>query len=69
MEKVEKALDNYVVVETIIDLQQEIYNENIAYRNNITEKLNKIEGEMKAFHKGLKKFKLLNYNQSLNHIV
>ena len=54
MEKLEKALDNYVK-KAIIDYKQKNYNRNIEYRNKITEKFNKIDGELKVFNEAFKK--------------
>ena len=73
MEKLEKALDNYVE-KTIIDYKQENYNGYIEYRNKITEKLNKTDDEMRVFNEAFKKIKIyvlkqINiYNKRLNHI-
>ena len=57
MGKLVKALDNNVE-KAIIDYRQENYNGNIEYRNKITEKFNKIEGEMKTFNEAFKKIEI-----------
>ena len=71
MEKLEKALEKYVLKAQLY-YKQENYNVNVECKNKITQKFNEIDGKMRVFNEALKKIEILEriniYNQRFNHI-